>query len=650
MTEASSPTTLLSRLDGLSAPELRRLLVEHLTKRRLGLTWERDLIAHDAALNADIVLPRQVPAWSLRPQGMSADACHHNLVIEGDNFDALRLLKSTHTGRIRVIYIDPPYNTGNKDWVYNDRFVSKTDRWRHSQWLEWLYQRLMLARDLLAPDGVILVSINDDNRARLELLMDEVFPGRRLGSLVWRTRQGSMDATNGFSGDHEHVLVYCNPGFEFVGNARDETKYTNPDNDPRGPWGNQMLIQSKNAKQRPEAYYPIRNPATDTWYLCDPDTVWRFSSKTRPLKKKKLQADPIETIIQEERILWPANEDVVVYESKEALMAAIKAGTAPKELRIYTQIKALEKLAPKDEKVARLLTYIEPIDVWVGRKLGYGRPRYKRFRESLKRDANPLSSWLQSAAEPTRDDEGLDDVVQLVTGGTSEGTAMLSQILGNKDFPYPKPLSLIKGLLAQSMRPTDVVLDFFAGSGTTAHAVLELNSEDNGKRRFILCASTEATSKEPDKNLCRDVCAERVRRISSGLAGEPGFTVEQGGEFAYVQLDRVAPADIPFETTPEHVTALLSLRLTQTVPADAEAMPVRRIARAGDCDILLCNEVSAESIATLTGWSNVHGVARIAVYTERPDSLAEVLADRGTDAECYGIYDALRQGQAGGKA
>ncbi|MCE1251747.1 MAG: site-specific DNA-methyltransferase, partial [Comamonadaceae bacterium] len=188
----SSPaTSLLQRLPHLNAEELRRLLTEQLTRQKLGLYWERDAIAHDRALNADVVLPRLVPEYSHTPEGCTA---HANLIIEGDNFDSLRLLRATHAGKVRVIYIDPPYNTGNKDWVYNDQFVGANDRWRHSQWLEFLYQRLCLARDLLTSDGVILVSINDENRARLELLMDEVFPGRRVGSFVWRSRTGGNDA------------------------------------------------------------------------------------------------------------------------------------------------------------------------------------------------------------------------------------------------------------------------------------------------------------------------------------------------------------------------------------------------------------------------------------------------------------------------
>ena len=649
MKKVENPADLLSRLEHFNAQELRRLLVEHLTKRKLGLTWERDAIAHDLALAAGIVLPRLVPELSHTPADAGEKFVHRNIIIEGDNFDSLRLLKTTHAGRVRVIYIDPPYNTGNKDWVYNDDYVGEKDRWRHSQWLEFLYQRLTLARDLLSPDGVILVSINDENRAKLEMLMDEVFPGRRVGSLVWRTRQGSMDAKRGFSADHEHVLVYANEGFEFAGSERDESKYANPDNDPRGAWGSQMLIKSHNAKERPEAYYPLRNPETDIWYLCDSDSVWRFSSTTRPLNKKKLQADPMETLIEEKRILWPGNEETVVYESEDDLLAAIKAGTAPKEFRIYSQIKALEKLAEKDVKVKRLLTYIEPIGAWVGRTLGYGRPRYKRFRDTLKRDANPLSSWLQYASGGAGEDEDFDDSTVIVSGGTSEGTAMLRQILGNKDFPYPKPLSLIQGLLQQATRPGDTVLDFFAGSATTAHAVLALNALDGGQRRYILCSSTESTAKDPNKNICRDVTAERMRRISSGYTGKPRYTAEQGGEFAYLQLDKIAPADLPFEVKIENAMALLSLRETHAVWETQDSL-VQHIARADNCDILLCMDVTAQAVKELAAWAEAHSVQRLAVYCERPTALQEVLEEKGIDANCHSLIDALLNGQIGRQA
>jgi adenine-specific DNA-methyltransferase len=271
---------LLAQLDDLAAPELRRLLKAHLTERKLGLHWEADAIARDKALNSHVVFPRLVPEYSHGLDSVRAEGTG-NLIIEGDNYDSLRLLKSTHAGKIRVIYIDPPYNTGNKDWVYNDRFVGQNDRWRHSQWLEFLYRRLQLAKDLLTSDGVIMVSINDENRARLEMLMDEVMPGRRIGSLVWRTKDTGNDLSRRLSHVHEHILIYGNGKFGFNGLATDKSKFRNLDNDPRGEWSPQPLTANKTLTERANTYYPIQNPATGYWYPCDPDSVWRFASEAK---------------------------------------------------------------------------------------------------------------------------------------------------------------------------------------------------------------------------------------------------------------------------------------------------------------------------------------------------------------------------------
>lgn len=196
-----------AQLAGLSEQELRRLLIEHLSTRKLGLNWESSAIERDRALNSDIVLPRvnysrSVPSIATAP--------YKNLVIEGDNFDALRLLRSTHASRVDVIYIDPPYNKGKKDWVYNDSFVRETDRYRHSMWLEYMYQRLMLARDLLSPTGSIFVSIDDEEAARLALLMDEVFGGHnRTGTFIWRKADSPHDNKPAFTVDHEYILCYA---------------------------------------------------------------------------------------------------------------------------------------------------------------------------------------------------------------------------------------------------------------------------------------------------------------------------------------------------------------------------------------------------------------------------------------------------------
>lgn len=646
MSKTDKPADLLSRLDQLNAQELRRLLVEHLTKRKLGLAWERDAIEHDAALNADVVLPRLVPENSHKPADASEKFIHRNLIIEGDNFDSLRLLRATHAGRIRVIYIDPPYNTGNKDWVYNDNYVGAKDRWRHSMWLEFLYQRFLLARDLLTPDGVILVSINDENRSRLEMLMDEAFPGLRIGSLVWRTKDTGNDLSQRFSHVHEHVLVYANPGFTFNGKPTDRRKFRNLDNDPRGEWSQQPMTTPKTYFERPNTYYPIQDPNTGYWYPCDPDSVWRFASEAEIRKRlggdgalvrtalEGLRSDTIEQLIAKQLVYFPPCKvnEVMRFDTREALLEAIREGRGP--------------VLPK-KRTPLLREDLPDLDFWIGKPIAPGRPSRKEHwtaRPEGDRTA-PLSSWIAGINEEVDED---DDFITAITtlrstrGGVA--TDEVKAILGSKVFAYPKPISLIKGLLEQSTRKDDIVLDFFAGSGTTGQAILEMNAEDGGHRHYILCASTEATDKEPTKNICRDITAERLRRVSQGYAGKPGYTAEQGGEFAYIQLDKVPPADVLFETQPDHALSLLGLRLTQSI-WQGNGHAVQHIARAGDCDILLCASIDPASVDEVVAWTQAHRVGRLAVYCERPQALQEVLDARGIEANCHSLFAALTSGQ-----
>ena len=318
----SQAPDLLQSLEHLSAPQLRRLLTEQLTKQKLGLYWESSAIERDAALNADIVLPRLVEADS-HGLGALAGPGTPNLIIEGDNFDSLRLLKSTHAGKIRVIYIDPPYNTGNKDWVYNDRYVGANDRWRHSQWLEFLYRRLLLARDLLTTDGVIMVSINDENRARLELLMDEVFSGLRLGTITWRTRQGSnADQQCFLSVDHEHVLVYGNAGFKFNGFEKSYEMYGNADSDLRGDWRTSDLTLGFSFKERPNLYYPLQDTETGIYYPPNPDRIWVYASEFRLKEGQTVQAKTMEEFIRLKQILFPKDQRVETWPSLNAFVCS----------------------------------------------------------------------------------------------------------------------------------------------------------------------------------------------------------------------------------------------------------------------------------------------------------------------------------------
>ena len=272
MDETNTPDLLQTNLDALTETECRNLLTLYMTQQKLGLYWERNQIEHDKALNNDSVFLR-LAEENGQPLSVG-DGSYRNLIIEGDNFDALRCLRATHTNKIRVIYIDPPYNTGNKDWVYNDRYVNKDDRYKASMWLEFLYRRLLLARDLLASDGVILVSINDENRAKLELLMDKVFQGMRLGSFAWRTKDTGNDSGGNFSAVHEHILIYARGDFAFNGNPLNTKKYRNPDDDPNGRYALNPITKAHTYKERPNTYYPIQNKKTGYWYPCDPNTVW----------------------------------------------------------------------------------------------------------------------------------------------------------------------------------------------------------------------------------------------------------------------------------------------------------------------------------------------------------------------------------------
>ena len=194
-----------------------------------------------------------------------------------------------------------------------------------------------------------------------------------------------------------------------------------------------------------------------------------------------------------------------------------------------------------------------------------------------------------------------------------------------------------RDLLAQATRPGDTVLDFFAGSATTGHAVLALNAQDGGKRRFILCSSTEATTQEPNKNLCRDVCAERMRRVIQN----EGYSAS----FAYLQMDKVEAADLDFEATPQHAALLTALRETGCVPAEPSDAPLQVVAQGSDWLTVFCAKATPKAMTELAALPARHGVARLVVYGPRPKAMAELLQERGIEAVTYSITDALLKGQ-----
>ncbi|MEN9311650.1 MAG: hypothetical protein RLY77_1775 [Pseudomonadota bacterium] len=465
----------MTRYEHLEKEDLIRLLQRRDAQRQLGLVWERDEIDADAALNEDYV------ALELDATLSHGSAPWGNLIIEGDNFDALRALRMSHKGAIRCIYIDPPYNTGNRDFVYNDRFVDKTHRFRHSLWLEFMYRRLQLAKELLADDGVIFVSIDDNELFRLGMLMDRVFgEDNWIQTLIWKKAYGGGAKTKHVIGLHEYVLCFSK---------------------------NKSLIGRIELPPDPKVlrYYKFRD---DKFERRGPYRLQPLATNSMDTRENLRYAIPY----QDEEI-WPLKQWQ------------------------WSQERAMTALA-NDE-----LVFTKKSGEWA---VNY--KQYLRDESGEERGAKPYS---------------------IVEGPyTQEGTAEVRDIFGDgKAFSFPKPSGLIAHLI--SYMPYDaLVLDFFAGSGTTAHAVAKLNAEDGGNRKFILVSSTEATEDQPDKNLCRDVCAQRVRRVLGGYTNAKGQQVEGlGGGFAYLRARRIARHRLALKL--EHPDIWNTLQLIHALPVSA---------------------------------------------------------------------------------
>lgn len=339
-----------------------------------------------------------------------------NFLIEGDNLSALKLLEKTHKGKIDVIYIDPPYNTGAKDFIYDDTFVETTDGFNHSKWLSFMNSRLKIAKMLLKPSGVIFISIDDNEMAQLKLLCEEIFGANNfVGVILWKKK------TNGNNMGwlppvHDYILCFSKSienifdmGFE-VSKEEIEKKYKNPDNDPRGPWTTTDLSANHKGPD-----FAITNPVNGDVFYPPEGRYWVFNEQ-EVLKR-----------IADGRIIFGKN------------------GTA--------------------------------------------RPVQKVFLNNRTLSKRKAESWW--------DEHGLN----------ADATQELKDIFGvAKVFTHPKPTKLIEDILKMSCDKEATILDFFAGSGTTGHAVMKLNAEDCGLRRFILCTNNE-------NNICKDVTYERLKRI-----------------------------------------------------------------------------------------------------------------------------------------
>ena len=437
-------------------------------RKKYGLVWDAAREPEKVVLDCQKELP-VLKEISKNEILTGKDNVTH-ILIEGDNYHALSVLSYTHEKAIDLIYIDPPYNTGNDDFVYNDRYIDREDPYRHSKWLTFIGKRLQLARNLLKTSGIIFISIDDNEFAQLKLLCDEVFNERNFViDVIWNSRKSvSSDAI--VSLNHNHTLVYA----KYIDILREEVrtknrfklparedKFSNPDNDLRGAW---IADPFEAAGVRKNLSYAIKNPNTGQTYY--------------PVKGRH----------------WAVLEDE------------------------YFKLLA-------DNRI-------------VFGKNGTGKPARKRFlSDAMEKGLTPKSIW--------------DDV-----GTTTNGTQELEDILGNKTFNNPKPVSLVRRILELASDKESVVLDFMAGSGTTGHAVLSLNQEDGGNRQFILCTNNE-------NNICTEVCYPRIQKVIEGYKNSKGQDIAGlGGNLKYYRTEFVpaSPTDKNKELLTRQSIEMLTLK------------------------------------------------------------------------------------------
>lgn len=483
----------------------------------------------------DAILASNTPVLkTLRPyreESLNFDTTE-NLFIEGDNLEALKLLQETYLNKVKLIYFDPPYNTGN-DFVYRDAFdlslesylgsSNQTDNLGsrlvantesngrfHSDWLTMLYPRLKLARNLLQDDGIVLISIDDNEVHNLRKLCDEIFgEGGFLAEFVWKCRQFT-DARSGdkISTDHEYLVCYSRSDVaSFRGNTRDESKYKNPDRDPRGPWMSRSILGLATRDQRPNLHYAICDPSTGLQFSPPENTGWRYG-KERMTK-----------LIDEGCILFPTSAE--------------------------------------------------------------GRPREKKFREDLESEFTSFPTII----------DGIH---------TSHGTGEVRGLFGLQVFDFPKPIDLIRKFLEQVLCSDDTVIDAFAGSCTTAHAVMELNASDEGKRRYIMIQTNEPISESSNArkegfSSIAELGRERIRRAGKKVLSENATTAPNlDVGFRVLKLDTSNMKDVYYQPDATEQSDLFSLVENIKQDRTSEDLLFQVLL---DWGVDLCLSIASESIS-----------------------------------------------------
>ncbi|MEY3882507.1 MAG: hypothetical protein RIQ94_3303 [Pseudomonadota bacterium] len=424
---------------------------------------------------------------------------HDNLIIQGDNLKALKALLPSYAGKIKCIYIDPPYNTGNENWVYNDnvnspmikewlgKVVDKEDLTRHDKWLCMMYPRLKLLHELLADDGVIFISIDDNELSHLVLMMNEIFNEHHVGTIpVVNNMKGRNDKQN-YAQCHEYVVIFdkgnfLSKGLPLSDKQRKEFKYTDQNGEKYALRDLRKRGGNDTRESRENLYFPIFYNKTQKSLSLQPESA--ADIEITPIKKDGADG------------CWRWGKKKV-----EESLTTLEA------------------------------SYVSKSDKWNISYRVYLNKSPSNGVEISNYDPEENEDWDEETGEPferTTKSKSFWWGAELSTDGAGK---LLKLILENsgKTFDYPKPVSLIKRLIYMATDAEDIILDSFAGSGTTAHAVLDLNKEDGGNRKFILIEQ---------EDYANTITAERVRRVINGVATAKSENLKQGlgGTFSYFKL------------------------------------------------------------------------------------------------------------------
>ena len=440
----------LQTLEGLTNDERSNLIGLLRQHKKYGLVWEDRPEDVEERLRDELPVLREVKDKAILSD--EPDVPNH-ILIEGDNLEALTALSYTHEGKIDVIYIDPPYNTGNKDFVYNDSFVDTEDSYRHSKWLSFMSKRLKIAKKLLSDKGVIFISIDDNEQANLKLLCDEIFGSQNLIANICRQAiKGGSRALN-LKTVHDYILAYSK-SFElmqpFTGEEKEELSLELTDE--KGPYTKGRELNKWGAGSRredsPSMWFPISGPNGEDVY-------------------------PIRNDGSEGRWRW----------GKKKLLKAVEDGDVIFEMRDNGYYIAYEKV------------------------------------RSMKSTTKQYTSWFSDNYINAKGSEPLKDIFNTLMSV----------------FTYAKPVELVHDLVFMSNHPDGVILDFFAGSGTTLHATMQLNAEDGGHRQCILVTNNE-------NNICEEVTYERNKRVINGYTTPKGVEVEglKANTLRYYKIDSIS--------------------------------------------------------------------------------------------------------------